>query len=113
MCSSWRRPARRPRWGAWPDAFGGRLPLLANMVEGGATPAASAAELEAMGFSVAIFPGGIVRALARTARDYYGSLARHGSNAPFAERMFDFDGLNEVIGTDAMLAAGRRWAGNG
>ena len=93
--------------------FAGRVPLLANMVEGGATPTAPAAALEAMGFAVAIFPGGIVRALARTARDYYASLAAHGSNAPFADRMFDFDGLNAVIGTPAMLEAGRRWSGDG
>ncbi len=95
------------------DTFAGRVPLLANMVEGGATPTAPAAALEAMGFAVAIFPGGIVRALARTARDYYASLAAHGTNAPFADRMFDFDGLNAVIGTPAMLAAGRRWSGDG
>ena len=93
--------------------FAGRLPLLANMVEGGATPGTDAATLEAMGFSIAIFPGGIVRALARTARDYYASLARHGSNAPFADRMFDFAGLNEVLGTDSMLEDGRRWAARG
>ena len=104
-------PRSRAEMARVTETFGGRLPLLANMVEGGATPVAPAAALETMGFSLAIFPGGIVRALARTARDYYGSLARHGSNLPFADRMFDFDGLNDVIGTDAMLAAGRRWAG--
>jgi len=89
--------------------FGGRIPLLANMVEGGATPIRSAADLEAAGFSIVIFPGGIVRALARTAQDYYASLQAHGTNRPFANRMFDFNGLNGVIGTDAMLAAGRRY----
>ncbi len=81
------------------------------MVEGGATPTLPAAALEEMGFSIAIFPGGIVRALARTARAYYASLALHGANAPFADRMFDFGGLNEVLGTEEMLAAGRRWDG--
>ncbi|ETX28774.1 isocitrate lyase/PEP mutase family protein [Roseivivax isoporae] len=91
------------------DSFGARIPLLANMVEGGATPISAAGDLEAMGFSIVIFPGGIVRALARTAQDYYASLRAHGSNRPFAERMFDFDGLNEVVGTPAMLEAGRRW----
>lgn len=89
--------------------FSGRVPLLANMVEGGATPIQSAAELETMGFDIAIFPGGIVRALARTAVDYYASLHANGSNRPFAGRMFDFDGLNERIGTDAMLETGRRF----
>ncbi len=94
--------------------FGDRIPLLANMVEGGATPISSAGDLEAMGFSIVIFPGGIVRALAKTAQDYYASLHANGSNRPFADRMFDFGGLNRVIGTEAMLAEGAKWeAGDG
>ena len=91
------------------DTFGDRVPLLANMVEGGATPLRSATDLEALGYDIVIFPGGIVRALARTAQDYYASLRAHGSNRPFAERMFDFRGLNERIGTDEMLARGKRY----
>ncbi|WP_435140334.1 isocitrate lyase/PEP mutase family protein [Pseudopelagicola sp. nBUS_19] len=86
--------------------FSDRVPLLANMVEGGATPITDADDLESQGFGIVIFPGGIVRALARTAADYYKSLATSGSNKPFAERMFDFDGLNAVIGTASMLEKG-------
>ena len=56
---------------------------MANMVEGGKTPPLSAAELEAIGFALVIFPGGIVRALGRTASDYYASLAAHGTTEPF------------------------------
>jgi len=89
--------------------FKGRAPLMANMVEGGATPLQSAADLQAMGFALVIFPGGIVRALAKTAEEYYASLRAHGSNRPFAERMFDFAGLNARVGTEEMLAAGRRY----
>ncbi|PKP84866.1 MAG: carboxyvinyl-carboxyphosphonate phosphorylmutase [Alphaproteobacteria bacterium HGW-Alphaproteobacteria-2] len=89
--------------------FAGRAPLMANMVEGGATPLQSAADLQAMGFALVIFPGGIVRALAKTAEAYYASLRAHGSNRPFAARMFDFAGLNERVGTEEMLAAGRRY----
>jgi 2-methylisocitrate lyase-like PEP mutase family enzyme len=91
--------------------FSSRIPLLANMVEGGATPMKDASTLQAMGFSIAIFPGGIVRALARTAQEYYTSLHAHGSNLPFQDRMFDFDGLNKVIGTPDMLAAGQKYEG--
>ena len=50
------------------DTFKGRVPLLANMVEGGATPISSATTLEDMGFDIVIFPGGIVRALANRRR---------------------------------------------
>ena len=91
--------------------FRGRVPLLANMVEGGHTPITSATDLQALGFDIVIFPGGIVRALARTAQDYYASLRAHGSNTPFADRMFDFDGLNARIGTAEMLACGQRFDG--
>lgn len=89
--------------------FAGRVPLLANMVEGGETPITGAADLEAQGYGIVIFPGGIVRALARTAQDYYRSLHAHGSNTPFADRMFDFGGLNDVIGTREVLEKGARY----
>ncbi len=95
------------------DHFRGRIPLLANMVEGGATPIRSASDLEALGFSIVIFPGGIVRALARTAEAYYASLHANGSNRPFSDRMFDFDGLNARIGTADMLAEGKRFEDDG
>jgi 2-methylisocitrate lyase-like PEP mutase family enzyme len=93
------------------QTFKGRVPLLANMVEGGHTPITSASDLQALGFDIVIFPGGIVRALARSAQDYYASLHAHGSNTPFADRMFDFDGLNACIGTAEMLAMGQRFDG--
>lgn len=105
-------PHSRDQLSAIARHFEGRVPLLANMVEGGATPIAGASDLEEQGFSVVIFPGGIVRALARTAQDYYGSLAANGSNRPFADRMFDFKGLNDVIGTDDMLETGARYDGS-
>ncbi len=92
-----------------PKHFNGRVPLLANMVEGGATPLQGASDLEAIGYSIVIFPGGIVRALAKTAGEYYASLMANGSNRPFADRMFDFDGLNDRIGTADMLALGKSY----
>ena len=91
--------------------LGGRVPLLANMVEGGKTPLRSAAELESLGYSLVIFPGGAVRAMAATARRYYGNLVDTGSNKGLANQMFDFDGLNGVIGTDEMLALGKTYDG--
>ena len=85
---------------------------MANMVEGGATPITSARQLKEIGFDLVIFPGGIVRALARTAEAYYASLHANGSNSQFADRMFDFSQLNERIGTSTMLEAGQRYGGN-
>ena len=87
--------------------LGNRLPLMANMVEGGKTPVLCAAELETLGFSLVIFPGGIVRAMAHAARDFYATLTRDGTSTAFRNRMFDFAALNDVVGTPELLALGK------
>ncbi len=89
--------------------FAQRIPLLANMVEGGKTPVQSAAELGARGFRIVIFPGGTARAVTHTLQGYYASLHQHQTTAPWHKQMLDFDGLNAVIGTDELLAAGKRY----
>jgi 2-methylisocitrate lyase-like PEP mutase family enzyme len=89
--------------------LGGTIPLMANMVEGGKTQLMTAAELEAIGYNLVIFPGGIARAVACIAMDYYGSLAKHGTNEPFRNRMLDFEGINALIGTAEMLELGKRY----
>jgi 2-methylisocitrate lyase-like PEP mutase family enzyme len=91
--------------------FAQRVPLLANMVEGGQTPVQSAAELGARGFRIVIFPGGTTRAVAHALQGYFASLATHGSTAPWRERMLDFDGLNALLGTPELLARGRGYEG--
>lgn len=89
--------------------FGQRIPLLANMVEGGKTPVQSAAELQERGFRIVIFPGGTARAVAHTLQGYYASLHQHQTTAPWQKQMLDFDGLNEVIGTAELMASGKRY----
>ena len=89
--------------------LGNATPLMANMVEGGKTPILAASELQALGFALVIFPGAIVRALAKAAEDFYAVLKTHGTTEPFRARMFDFDALNDVIGTAEMLARGKRY----
>ena len=89
--------------------FGDELPLLANMVEGGKTPITSANELEDIGYHLAIFPGGAVRAIAHHLNAYYSGLLLDGNNKKFSGKMYDFDGLNEVIGTKELLARGKKY----
>jgi 2-methylisocitrate lyase-like PEP mutase family enzyme len=89
--------------------LGGGLPLMANMVEGGATPLLRAEALQALGFRIVIFPGGIVRAIAKAAEDYFASLAAHGTTAPFRDRMFDFAEINARVGTAEALARAARY----
>jgi 2-methylisocitrate lyase-like PEP mutase family enzyme len=89
--------------------FAHRVPLLANMVEGGKTPVQDADALQAHGFRIAIFPGGTARAVVHTLQGYYASLQAHRTTLPWRDRMLDFDGLNEVIGTPQLMAQGQRY----
>jgi 2-methylisocitrate lyase-like PEP mutase family enzyme len=91
------------------ERFAGRGPVMANMVEGGMTPFLAADELERLGFSLVIFPGGLARAFAHMARDYFGSLRQAGTTEPYQSRMMDFAGLNALIGTPQLLQEGRRY----
>lgn len=102
-------PRTREEMGAVTSRFGNRVPLLANMVEGGKTPLLSADELAGIGYRVAIFPGGLTRALARSMTDYFASLRRHGTTDPYRDRMLDFNALNDLIGTPALLERGRAY----
>jgi 2-methylisocitrate lyase-like PEP mutase family enzyme len=102
-------PRKRAELGRIGALLGKATPLMANMVEGGKTPILSAGELQGLGFALVIFPGAIVRALAKAAEDFYGVLKTSGTSESFRPRMFDFDALNDLIGTAEMLARGKQY----
>ena len=89
--------------------FAARVPLLANMVEGGKTPVQSAEQLGQRGYKIVIFPGGTARAVGHMLQGYYASLHQHQTTLPWQDQMLDFDGLNAVIGTPELLAQGKQY----
>ncbi len=89
--------------------LGGQIPLLANMVEGGKTPLLSIQELGSHGFRLAIYPGAMVRVVGQAATSYLATLKADGTTRGMLDRMFDFQRLNDAIGTDAMLQHGERY----
>jgi 2-methylisocitrate lyase-like PEP mutase family enzyme len=91
------------------ERFAQRVPLLANMVEGGRTPVLSADALGSLGFRIVIFPGGTARAVASTLQRYYATLHKDGTTAAMRGEMLDFDGLNAVIGTPELLERGKKY----
>lgn len=92
--------------------FAARVPMLANMVEGGKTPIMSAQELGQQGFRIVIFPGGAIRAVAHNLQGYFNSLKDHQSTRPWKDRMLDFEQLNAVLGTPELIESGRRYEGD-
>ena len=104
-------PRSRDDMAAISRRFAGRVPLMANMVEGGVTPILAANDLETLGFALVIYPGGLARAFAHMAQQYFASLKRLGTTASYSDRMMDFNGLNALIGTPELLERGRQYDG--
>jgi len=91
------------------EIFKDKVPLLANMVEGGSTPIEKASDLEQMGYSIAIFPGAMVRAYTFMAQEFLASLKENGNTNNYRDRMLDLTGLNELLGTPEILANGQKY----
>jgi len=71
--------------------------LMANMVEGGRTPLFSASELEAMGYSLVIFPNTLTRRFAYEGQKLLANLLAAGTSASQLDRMFSFNELNHLM----------------
>jgi hypothetical protein len=73
-------------------------PTLANMIEGGRTPFLPAAELEALGFGIALYPTGPLYAAAKAVKGYVEELKTAGTTAGKARDMIAFEEFNRLIG---------------
>src|SRR5262249_37506571 len=79
-----------------------RVPLVANMVEGGSTPLLPNVELEAMGFKLVLHAGTLMRAAALAVEEAPAHLPEHGSAIDFQHRVISFQERNRVTDLDGM-----------
>lgn len=86
------------------------VPLVANMVEGGRTPVLPAAELSALGYRLAIFPGTAFLAATAAMEKAYAGLQAQGSSAGLAQPLYEFQGMSRLMGFDEVSAFDRRHA---
>lgn len=91
------------------NRFKGKIPVMANMVEGGDTPLQDASTLQTMGFSMVIFPGALVRAFTYMASKFFSTLKTDGTTDNFRNQMLDFKQLNDYLGTQRMLELGQQY----
>lgn len=84
-------------------------PTLANVVERGRTPRLPAAELEKIGYKIAIFP--ITGLLAETKALFhaFGRLMETGSTEGILEYLYDFEGFNLLMGAEEVQQTERRY----
>ena len=78
-------------------------PLMANMVEGGATPVLTPNELEALGFQVAIFPASGFLAATEALSRVYAALYNSGSSNVEGAPLHDFKDFLALMGFDEVL----------
>ena len=86
------------------------LPLLANMVEGGRTPVLSQADLESIGYKLAIFPVTALLAATQAMQAVYQGLRRQGSSARCTVPLMPFSDLTQLMGFQAVWDFDKRHA---
>ena len=79
--------------------FGGRVPLVVNLLESGGAPFANAGEAGRAGFALALFPVTGMGAAADGLRAAYAALVRDGNSVSVRERLIGMADMNEIIGT--------------
>jgi len=90
-----------------------RLPLLANMVEGGKTPILSAARLQELGYAIAIFPATGFLAVGAALQKAYGAIRENGSTAGQPLELFEFQRFNKLMGFERVWEFERRHVASG
>jgi 2-methylisocitrate lyase-like PEP mutase family enzyme len=90
--------------------FGGRVPLIANMVEGGTTPLLPFETLKDIGYRLVIFPGAFARTVVFAGREMLSTLKEHGTTAPYHDKMVDLQGINNAIGAPELIEKGQTYS---
>ncbi len=85
-------------------------PLLANMVEGGKTPLLGAAELEELGFRIALFANTALRVALLAVQEAMAELRRDGTPAALLDRMLSWEERQRLVGLAEYEALERRFA---
>jgi 2-methylisocitrate lyase-like PEP mutase family enzyme len=86
------------------------LPLVANMVERGRTPVLSRADLESIGYKLAIFPVTSLLAAVQAMSAVYQTFKEEGSSANSRVPLYDFADLSKLMGFEDVWAFEKRYA---
>lgn len=89
------------------DRFAGRIPLVHNLVEGGVTAVDNGADLQAMGFAVALHPLMLIHGLVKAAPGWLGHLKAHQSSAGLP--LATLSDMNRITGAADLIAWGAQY----
>ena len=72
-------------------------PLVANMIEGGATPLTPAETLSKMGFNIILYPLSVLYANTYATLNILKELKKSGTTAKYKQRVVNFDQFNDLV----------------
>ena len=75
-------------------------PLVANMIEGGATPILSAKELHRMGFKIILYPLSVLYANTFATLAILRELRKSGTTKKLSKEVVKFDQFNDIVELD-------------
>ncbi|KAG2477778.1 MAG: putative Carboxyvinyl-carboxyphosphonate phosphorylmutase [Nitrosopumilales archaeon] len=74
-----------------------KAPLVANMIEGGATPLISASALNKMGFKIILYPLSVLFANTFATINILKELKKTGTTKKLRNRLVNFDQFNDLV----------------
>ncbi len=72
-------------------------PLVANMIEGGATPLSSSTELHKMGFKIILYPLSVLFANTYATMNILKELKKSGNTKKFHKKVVNFNQFNDLV----------------
>lgn len=72
-------------------------PLVANMIEGGATPLSSAKSLNKMGFNIVLYPLSVLYANTFATINILTELKKSGNTLKYKQKVVNFDQFNDLV----------------
>jgi len=72
-------------------------PLVANMIEGGATPLSSAESLSKMGFNIILYPLSVLYANTFATMNILQELKKTGNTSKYKQKVVNFDQFNDLV----------------
>ena len=77
-----------------------KAPLVANMIEGGATPINSAETLSKIGFNIILYPLSVLFANTFATMNILKELKNTGTTSKYKQKVVDFDQFNNLVELD-------------
>ena len=77
-----------------------KAPLVANMIEGGATPINSAETLSKIGFNIILYPLSVLFANTFATMNILEELKNTGTTSKYKQKVVDFDQFNNLVELD-------------